>query len=105
VAPPVETVPVAVRQPVARSTSVQNFSISNSTIKFYCAETSPVTLSIYTLNGHCVGKLIDQTLSQGSHAIRWNGRNGDGAGVAPGLYTVRLKIKDREYYGQLNNIR
>jgi len=105
VAPPVETVPVAVRQPVARSTSVQNFSISNSTIKFYCAETSPVTLSIYTLNGHCVGKLIDQTLSQGSHAIRWNGRNGDGAGVAPGLYTVRLKIKDREYYGQLNTIR
>jgi hypothetical protein len=52
-----------------------------------------------------VGKLIDQTLSQGSHSIRWNARNGDGAGVAPGLYTVRLKIKDREYYGQLNNLR
>jgi len=105
VIPPVETVPVIFKQPVARSASGQTISISNSTIRFYCAETSPVTLSIYTLNGHCVGKLIDQTLSQGSHSIRWNAKNGDGVGVAPGLYTVRLKIKDREYYGQLNNLR
>jgi hypothetical protein len=105
VTPPVETVPVAVQQPVGGSTSGQTISINNSTIQFYCAETSPVTLSIYALNGHFVSKLIDQTLTPGSHSIRWNAKNGDGIGVTPGLYTVRLKIKDKEYYGRLNNIR
>ena len=95
----------AVKQPVGKSTPGHNIVITNSAIQFYCAETSPVTLSIYALNGHCVGKLIDQTLRQGSHSIRWNAKYGDGSGIAPGLYTVRLKIKDREYYGQLNNLK
>jgi len=84
---------------------LKNISINNSTIRFYCAETAPVTLSMYALNGHCVGTLIDHTVIKGSHSIRWNARNGDGTGLATGLYTVRLKIKDREYYGQLNNLR
>jgi hypothetical protein len=96
---------VDVKKPAAGAVSGKNISINNSTIQFYCAETSPVTVSMYALNGHYVGTLIDQTLTKGSHSIRWNAPNGDGAGLATGLYTVRLKIKDREYYGQLNNLR
>jgi flagellar hook assembly protein FlgD len=94
-----------IQKPAAGAVSAKNISINNSTIQFYCAETSPVTVSMYALNGHYVGTLIDQTLTKGSHSIRWNAPNGDGAGLATGLYTVRLKIKDREYYGQLNNLR
>jgi hypothetical protein len=95
---------VDVKKTAAKAVSGRNISIDNSTIRFYCDETSSVTVSMYTLNGLCVGTLIDQTLTKGSHSIRWNAQNGGGAGVAPGMYAVRLKIKDREYFGQLNNI-
>ncbi len=95
----------SVKQPMAGSVSGENISVNRSTIQFSCAETSPVTLSIYALSGHCVGTLIDQTLTKGSHSIRWNAKNGDGASVPPGLYTVRLKIKDSEYHAQLNLVR
>jgi Cellulase (glycosyl hydrolase family 5) len=94
-----------VKKPAAGAVSGKNISIDNSTIRFNCAETSPVTLSIYSLNGNCIGTLIDRTLTKGSHSIRWNAQNGHTVGMAPGLYTVRLKIKDREYFGQLNNLR
>jgi Endoglucanase len=93
-----------VKKNASEAIPLKNISINNSTIQFYCPETSPVTLSIYSLSGRCVGTLIDQTLTKGSHSIRWNAENGHGSGLAPGLYTVRLKIKGREYFGQLNNL-
>ena len=96
---------VDVKQPVAGAVSAQNISINNSTIQFTCAEASPVVVSIYSLSGQCVGTLIDQTLTKGSHMVRWNAHSGDGATVAPGSYTVRLKINDREYRAQLNVLR
>lgn len=85
--------------------SLKNISLDNSNIQFYCSETAPVTLSIYTLSGRCVRTLIDRTLTKGSHSIRWNAENGLGICMAAGLYTVRLKIKDREYCGNLNTLR
>jgi flagellar hook assembly protein FlgD len=96
---------VNVKQPVAGAVSAQNISITNSTIQFTCAEASPVVLSIYSLSGNCVGTILDQTLTKGSYSVRWNARSGDGTNVAPGLYTVRLKVKDREYHAQLNVLR
>ena len=94
-----------IQKPAAGAVSAKNISINNSTIQFYCAETSPVTVSIYTLSGHCMEKLIDQTLTKGSHSIRWSAENGDAGDPAAGVYVVRLKIKDREYCGQLNNLK
>jgi flagellar hook assembly protein FlgD len=96
---------VDVKQPVAGAVSAQNISITNSTIQFICAEASPVVVSIYSLSGHCVGTILDQTLTKGTHTVRWNARSGDGTSMAPGLYTVRLKINDREYHAQLNVLR
>jgi hypothetical protein len=85
--------------------SLKNISIDNSTIQFYCPETAPVTLSIYALNGQCVGTFVDRILAKGAHSIYCGAKTENGINVAPGLYTVRLKIKDREYFGHLNNIR
>jgi len=104
-----DTVPVIsvtdVKKTAFGAISVKNISIDNSKIQFYCSETAPVTLSIYTLSGQCVRTLIDRTLTKGSHSIRWNAENGPTVGMAAGLYTVRLKIKDREYCGNLNTLR
>jgi hypothetical protein len=92
------------QKPAAESVGAIKFFIDNSTIQFYCAETSPVTVSMYALNGRFIKTLFDQTLTKGSHSVRFDAKNGSAPGMTPGLYTVRLKIKDREYFGQLNNL-
>ena len=98
-------IPVGNVNKPAVAVSAQTISINNSTIQFYCPETSPVALSMYSLNGHFVETLIDQILTKGNHSLRWNAKNGTAIGVAPGVYTVRFIIKDRDYFGQLNNLR
>ncbi len=97
--------PVAIKAPIAGSVSEQAISINNSIIQFNCAEPSAVIASIYALNGQCVRKLIDQRFTKGSHSIRWNSDDGNGKGLAPGMYTVRLKIEDREYQAPMNILR
>jgi hypothetical protein len=99
---PVTSIAVDVKHPVAGSISVKNISINNSTVRFYCAETSPVTLSMYALNGRLVKRMPDQTLTKGTHSIRWDALDNPGVRAAPGLYMVRLKIKESEYQTLLN---
>jgi hypothetical protein len=93
---------VDVRHPVAGSMSAQNITIDNSAVRFNCAEQSPVTLSMYALNGRLVKKVLDRTLTKGMHSIRWNAADNGGMSLAPGLYAVQMKIKDGEYHGLVN---
>jgi len=94
---------VDVKHPVDRLPTVQDISVVNSTIQFNCAETSPVTLSMYSLAGRLTREVLDQILTKGSHSIRLNVPGKSGMSVAPGLYMVRLKIKDSEYQALFNN--
>lgn len=82
-----------------------NFSINNSTIRFFCTETSPVTLSIYAVDGRYVGTPIEQMFSKGDHWVRWKGIKSSIPAVAQGLYLFHLQIKGRNYFGQLNVLR
>jgi hypothetical protein len=102
---PVVQVAVNVKHPATESISVQPIAIDGSSIKFRCAETSPVLLSLYTLDGGLVKTVLDRTLTKGTYSIRWNGSSGSGPAVAPGMYTVRLKIGGGEYHGSLNVVR
>jgi hypothetical protein len=102
-----DTVPVistvTVKHPATGSISAQSISIVNSAVQFNCAETSPVTVLLYSLTGRLVKKVLDQILPKGNHSIRCNAHDNSGMGVAPGLYTVRLKIKESEYHALFNN--
>jgi len=104
-----DTMPVtlvtSVKQQAAGPISGENISVNRSTIHFSCAETSPVNLSIYALNGQCVGTLVDRVLAKGGHSIALNDKTGVGMNLTPGLYTVRLKIRDDEYHAQLNLVK
>jgi hypothetical protein len=93
---------VGVTHPATRSLSAPNILIDNSAIQFNCAEPSPVTLSLYTLNGRLVKKILDQTLTKGIHSIRWNALDNGGLRAAPGVYMVRLKINDSDYHTLMN---
>ena len=101
-----DTVPVIsavdIKHPAAGPISAQTIAINGSVIRFNCAETSPVTLSIYTLDGRLVKKALDRTFTKGTYLIRWTSPD-NGMSVAPGLYMVRLKIKGSEYHALFNN--
>ena len=52
--------------------------------------TSKVELRIHDLAGRAVRTLHAGNLAAGRHSFTWNGRDGGGRAVAPGIYLVRL---------------
>ena len=94
---------VDVKYPATGSFSAApQVAISNSVIQFSCAETSPVAMSLFALNGRLVEKVLDQTFGKGAHSVRWNALDNSGIRVGPGVYTARLKIGDSQYHTIVN---
>ncbi len=63
-------------------------------IQFDSAARGEVILSIYTLNGRLVRRLVDQVLDSGSHEVVWNGRDDRNREMASGIYLARLETVD-----------
>ena len=49
-----------------------------------------VALNIFDVRGRLVRSLIRENRPQGPQSVEWNGRDGGGRDVAPGIYFVRL---------------
>ena len=64
----------------------------NPETRLYFALPQPmhVTLTIHDLLGREIMRLQDGTLPEGSHRLRWDGRNASGATVSSGVYWYRL---------------
>ncbi len=72
--------------------------IQNTTIAFYLAQPSKVSLSIYDVLGSKVQSLLNQAyLASGWHQIPWNGRNGLGEEVQNGIYYCQLEVNGQSY--------
>ena len=62
-----------------------------STVIPYRLDTGgPVRLEIYNLLGQSIRTLVDEVQAAGSYRVRWDARDGRGAGVATGVYFIRL---------------
>lgn len=59
-------------------------------IRFSLAESGPVTLRIYDVSGRLVRTLVENTIPQGIHEVRWDGTNLRGDAAASGVYFCRL---------------
>ncbi|OQY30291.1 MAG: hypothetical protein B6244_00070 [Candidatus Cloacimonetes bacterium 4572_55] len=59
-------------------------------IYFQLTEPQNVRMEIYDINGRRVKTLMDQSISRGSHSVRWNGVNDQGDSVNSGIYFYRL---------------
>jgi subtilisin family serine protease len=66
-------------------------------IRFDLPVRAAVELVIYNVAGHRVRTLLAQEMRAGSHAVRWDGRDGHGRAVASGAYLVRLNTLGRQY--------
>ena len=51
----------------------------------------PVRLVIYNLLGQSIRTLVDEVQAAGPYRVHWDARDGRGAGVAAGVYLVRLR--------------
>jgi hypothetical protein len=63
---------------------------SHSAVRFDLARASHVRLDVFDLSGRRVTSLADRAFAPGRFRIDWNGRDGGGAAVGPGLYFVRM---------------
>jgi hypothetical protein len=59
-------------------------------ISFSLDKPGEVTLSVYDILGRTVTTLYQGYLATGQHQFRWNGTDGNGQGVASGVYFYRL---------------
>ncbi len=50
-----------------------------------------VSLSIYDISGRIVTTLVDKPMEAGTYSIIWNGTDGEGCHVCPGVYFCRIE--------------
>ena len=68
--------------------------VSATTIRFALPESREVRLEIFSVDGRRVASLVNDTLSPGHLALRWDGRDSRGRPVASGAYLYRLTAGD-----------
>jgi hypothetical protein len=71
-----------------------NPCVSATTISFSLAAAGETRLQIYDLAGRLVMSLVDEHQEPGDRSVRWDGRDGSGRRLAPGLYVYCLSVGD-----------
>jgi hypothetical protein len=89
------TPPLAVNEKGLFLTSYPNPSDDLTTIQYYTANLTEVSLGIYDIQGKLVRQLIVGEQKEGEQFIIWDGKNDSGNSVASGVYISRLKVGDR----------
>jgi hypothetical protein len=73
-----------------RRNSPNPFTVSTS-VCFDLPERSLVTIDIVDVNGRVVRSLVDGVRPADRHYVTWDGRDGTGAEMSPGIYFLRMK--------------
>jgi hypothetical protein len=69
---------------------VPNPFTQSTTMKYYLAETGPVTINVYDASGRLVRRLLSGERDAGHGWVDWDGRNDNGVRVSAGIYFARL---------------
>lgn len=64
---------------------------AGTTVRFSLAAPSHVRVHLYGVDGRAIQALADGWRPAGQHALAWDGRDGRGERVAPGVYFLRLE--------------
>lgn len=56
--------------------------------------TLPVLLTVYSVDGREIARLVDEPLAEGRYAAVWDGRDSGGEAVASGVYFCGLSVGD-----------
>ena len=66
----------------------------STTVSFSVKESGNAKLEIYNVKGQLIKTLLNDTVSQGYHAVTWNGTDDKGQNVSSGLYLYKLTAKN-----------
>jgi hypothetical protein len=64
-------------------------------LRFGLPRSAQVRVTLYDTSGRSLGRLVDGHLEAGEHAIEWDGQDGDGRRVRPGVYFLRMEAGGR----------
>ena len=64
---------------------------SDTVIRFALPQSGEVELAVFNLAGQQVATLVQGQWEAGSYAVRWDGRDEGGKGLASGVYLYRLR--------------
>jgi len=76
-----------------------------TTIKFYLPSKSRVLVTVYNLLGAEVAVLLDEEREAGVQYAFWMGKNGEGRGVASGIYFYRVSTPSMSAVGKMILVR
>jgi hypothetical protein len=62
-----------------------------TTIKYRAADDAPVDIAIYDISGRRVTAIRQAPAGAGEHSVEWDGRDGLGYPVSPGLYFIVMR--------------
>jgi hypothetical protein len=68
-------------------------------------QSGAVDLTIFSVTGQVVRKLVRETRNAGTYVTKWDGRDDGGRAVAGGLYVVRLRTSERSLTQKLVLVR
>jgi hypothetical protein len=68
-------------------------------------ERTKVTLSIYSLSGSLIKRLVDENTESGKHSVLWNGTDEHGRAMGSGTYVCRLTVGRKSYLHNVMLIR
>ncbi len=74
-------------------------------ITYEVKDTSPVTLSIYDLQGNLVKELVRGHSGVGAHRIIWDAKDSHGKEVSTGMYIYRIQQGHEVYSGKLSYLK
>lgn len=63
----------------------------NTAIEYKIAESTPVTLKIYNIQGKEIATLVNSDHTPGNYSVNWNGQDRFGQPVASGTYIYQIK--------------
>jgi len=61
-------------------------------LEYSLMDNHPVKISVHDLKGGLVSKIFEGSQSKGNHEISWDGTNGYGSPVSPGLYLMNIMV-------------
>ena len=65
-----------------------------TSIKYDLPRETPVTIEIYNIIGNKITTLIDKNMDAGSHIVRWNSTDNNGAKIPSGIYFYHIKTNE-----------
>lgn len=87
---PVAADPAVPPSVLALTAAPNPFGDGGTRLSFALAAPGNVTLDVYDVRGRRVRTLDLESLAAGSHTVAWDGADGAGRTVAPGVYIVHL---------------